>query len=834
MKAVVMAGGEGSRLRPLTSRTPKPLVPIGNKPVMQHIIELLRDNGITEMVATVHYLADEIESYFGDGTALGVYINYVVEDTPLGTAGAVKLAEPWLYGDEDFLVISGDVLTDCNIRALLETHARQGNDATIALKRVANPLEFGVVITDENGRITRFLEKPSWGEVFSDTINTGIYVLRRGVLERMERGRVYDFSRHIFPPMLRDGAKIGSFVLDGYWTDVGNLEQYEIANEDVVSGRVPMHNAGREIEAGIWAGERCRIHPTATLIGPLQLGDDVQIGEGATIEGPASIGERTIVAERARVQRAVIWQDAYVGMDANLTGCTIADHVIIKDRVSVGDGTVIGSRCTVGSSARVRPHLKIWPDKTISSGSIVSMSLVYGSKWPGSLFGGIGVGGLANLEITPEYASKLGEAFGSFLNPGETVAISRDGHPISGLMSRSLVAGLMSTGINVVELHSHPLPLTRFATREAAEAGVHIRIAPNDSQTVLFEFLDENGINIDKATERKIENLFFREDFRRMPLSDVGLPAFPAQTLERYENAFLHALRPEYVRKRRFRIAIDYVRSSAAIVLPRILSKLGVDAIAVNGYFDQEHPLTPEATELNLYQLPRIVTSLKADLGIIMHADAESFTLVDENGYVIDGNRLLVLISRLVAKASIAKAKIAVPVTAPHAVEQVASEFGATVIRTKSDRRSLLAIAADPTAGLAFAGGPSDELIFPELHPAFDGLYAAAKFLELLAADGRKVSELVASLPHWHMATRVVPCPWEQKGRIMRSLIDEQRNGHIELLDGLRIEHDDGWVLVLPDASDPAFKIFAEGESPESASRYVRTISERIEDLVNA
>lgn len=827
-----MAGGEGTRLRPLTSRTPKPLVPIADRPVMEHIIMLLRDNGITELVASVHYLADEIESYFGDGSQLGVSINYVVEDTPLGTAGAVKLAEPWLAGD-DFIVISGDVMTDCDVRALIEHHRSQGNDATIGLKRVANPLEFGVVITDENGYITRFLEKPSWGEVFSDTINTGIYALRSQIFDRMERGKVYDFSRDLFPQMLREGARIGSYVIDDYWTDVGNLQQYQQANYDVLSGRVRTVPSGAQAEPGVWIGERCRIHPTARLIGPLRLGDDVQIGEHATIEGPACIGQRTIVAERARVIRSIIWEDAYIGSDASINDCTIASHVILKDHVSVGEGTVIGHRCTAGSGARIRPHLKIWPDKTISSGSIVSMSLVYGIKWPGSLFGGVGVSGLANLEITPEYAAKLGEAFGSFLNPGDMVAASRDGHPISGVISRSLVAGLMSTGVNVVELNSYPLPLCRFATREIAEAGVHVRIAPNDSKNVLFEFLDENGVNIDKATERKIENFFFREDFRRMPINDIGLPAFRARTLERYESAFLQALGNSPIDAGGSRVVIDYAGGSAVTVLPRILSKLGVDAVALNAYFDEEHPVPLEDRRHRLEQLGNIVQSLRANAGILIDPDAETLTLVDETGAIIDGERLLVLLTRLVASAN-PHAKIAVPVTAPHAVEVVAQERGATVIRTKSDRRSLMALAADASSGLSLAGGPSYEIIFPEMHPAFDAMYAAAKVLQFLTMNGEKLSSLVAMLPEWHMATRIVSCPWEHKGRIMRSLIDEQRNGHIQLLDGLRIEHDDGWVLVLPDATDPAFRVLAEGRSEESASRYVNTISERIEHLVNS
>jgi len=830
VKAVVMAGGEGSRLRPLTSRSPKPLVPIANKPVMQHIIELLRDAGITELVATVHYLADEIESYFGDGSDFGVSIAYVVEDTPLGTAGAVKLAQEWLT--EDFLVISGDVLTDCDLRALIERHHAQGNDATIGLVRVTNPLEFGVVFTDEDGRIVRFLEKPSWGEVFSDTINTGIYVLRPDVLDRMEGGRAYDFSREIFPPMLHEGRRLGSFIIDGYWTDVGNLQQYQQSNYDALTARVKTQHAGIEIEAGVWTGERCRIHPSARLRGPLQIGDDVQIGEGASLEGPATVGDRSIIGDRAKILRGIVWEGAYVGADASLTDCTIADHVILKNHVIVGEGAVIGSHCTVGNSARIRPMLKIWPNKAISSGSIVSMSLVYGAKWPGSLFGGIGVSGLANLEITPEYAAKLGEAFGSYLNPGETVAVSRDGHPVSGLMCRSLIAGLMSTGVNVVELSSFPLPLARFATCEVGEAGVHVRIAPHDAQSVLFEFLDENGINIDKATERKIENLFFREDFRRMPVTDVGTPSFPARTLERYESAFLKALSPQHLRDRRFRIVVDYAGGSATLAFPRLLNKLGVDATAMNAYFDEEQPSGADGAKDKAERLARVVTSLRADLGVLIGPDAETFMLVDDRGAIIDGSQLLVLLTSLVVR-NYPNAKIAVPVTAPKAVEAVCAHHGATVVRTKSDRRALMTLAADSGARIVFAGGPNDEAVFPEMHSAFDAMYAFAKFLELLAASNRKLSELVAELPHWHMATRTVSCPWEHKGRIMRSLIDEQRNGHIQLLDGLRIEHDDGWVLVLPDATDPAFKVFAEGASQESATHYVATISERIEDLVN-
>src|SRR3984885_9281955 len=289
MKGVLMAGGEGSLFRPPSPRRPKPLARAAGKPVMEHIIALLRRHGIDEIVATLHYLADEVESYFDDGSAFGVKMEYVVEDTPLGTAGAVKMADK-LLGGETFLVISGDALTDIDLTALIEHHKREANDVTIALQRVTNPLEFGVVVTDESGRITRFLEKPSWGEVFSDTINTGIYVLEPGILDRMIRGRNYDFSKDLFPEMLRDGAKLGGYIIDAYWTDIGNLEQYQQANYDALEGKVRLDSLGTEFAPGVLVGEGCRIDPSAQVHGPIVLGDGVRIGAGVEIVGPTTIG----------------------------------------------------------------------------------------------------------------------------------------------------------------------------------------------------------------------------------------------------------------------------------------------------------------------------------------------------------------------------------------------------------------------------------------------------------------------------------------------------------------------------------------------------------------
>ncbi|HZY98188.1 MAG TPA: sugar phosphate nucleotidyltransferase [Candidatus Baltobacteraceae bacterium] len=830
MKAVVMAGGEGSRLRPLTSSRPKPLAPVANKPVMHHIVDLLRRHGITEIVSTLHYLADEIENYFGDGSEMGISMSYVVEDTPLGTAGAVKLAEP-LLGQDRFLIISGDALTDIDLGELVSYHVKRGAAATIALQRVSNPLEFGVVVTDDQGRITRFLEKPSWGEVFSDTINTGIYVLEPEVFEYMESGKSYDFSRDIFPFLLRDGKPLYGHVTGGYWSDIGNLQQYVQANYDALSGAVRVEIPGTQIRPGVWVGENARISADAHVQGPACIGRNVTIEPGAVIEELTSIGSSSIVAENARLHRTIAWEDVYVGENASLTGCTLADRVIVKDRVTVMEGAVIGRGSTLGSGATVPSNIKLWPDKSVAAGSIVSMSLVYGIKWPGSLFAADGVSGLANIEVTPEFALKLGQALGSVLRPGQNVMTSRDAHPASRLTNRCIIAGLLSVGVNVQDLRENPTPVSRFAVRTSGDAGVHTGISPHDPDQFLIEFFDAHGVNIDKNTERKIENIFFREDFRRTPMASVGTLSFPERIIEAYTSGFLDALKPRAISTSNLRVIIDYAYGNASLILPRILSNLGIEMVALNAFFDNAKVLTfGQNRGKHLDQLSNVTTSLGATLGILLDQHGEALALADDRGRIIEGSRLLALLTVLIA-SNLADARIAVPVMAPAAIETVAEAYGASVIRTRTDRRSLMALAANQGDSLAFAAGANYELIFPEFQPVFDSLYASAKIMELIASKGQPLSEIVDRLPEWHLASRRDHCPWERKGQIMRRLLDETNGASVDLTDGIRLGREGGWVLVIPDASDPLFNVYAEGRSDDEAHQYVDEIATRIEEL---
>ena len=458
MKAIIMAGGEGTRLRPLTVHRPKPLVPVGGKPIMLHIIELLKKHGFEEAIATVHYLADEIEGYFGDGQEFGFSLRYSVEDIPLGTAGSVKKAAETFNVNETLLVLSGDSLTDIDLSEAIAFHKDRGALVTIILSRVSNPLEYGVVIVDESGRIQRFLEKPSGDEAFSDTVNTGIYIIEPEVLSYIGDQQFVDFSQNLFPKLLQEGKPLYGFISNGYWCDVGNHTTYMEANFDVLYGKVDVILDGEEIRPGVVVGEGVELGEVE-IEPPVYIGRHTRFEGRGKIVGPVVIGAENVFQEEVKVERSVIWDKVFIGRSANLFGCIVADKTIIGDRTKIGEGVIIGDRCNLEQDVIVRPFVKIWPDKIVERSSTVTMSLVWGGKWYGSLFRRYGIAGISNLEITPEYATKLGAAFGSLFPKGSWVAVSRDSSQTARMIKRAFISGLLSAGINVMNLQAMIIPI---------------------------------------------------------------------------------------------------------------------------------------------------------------------------------------------------------------------------------------------------------------------------------------------------------------------------------------------------------------------------------------
>ena len=378
MKAVVMAGGEGTRLRPLTSNQAKPMVPIVGKPCMEHILELLRTHGFDDVIVTVAFLPQAIRGYFGDGDALGIDISYSVEESPLGTAGSVRLAADQL--DEPFLVISGDALCDVDLGRLVEFHLEKNAAVTIGLKSVENPLEFGIVVTDEDGRIERFLEKPSWGQVFSDTINTGIYVLDPEVMRHVPTDRPYDFAKELFPLLLEMGRPLYGCVLDGYWQDIGNLDQYRQANYDALDGKIALNIPGIQLRGNIWIGEGVDIDDLDQVEGPAFIGNNCRLAREASVGPHSVLGANSTLRERARIERSVIDAGTHIGRSAIVEGAIVGRSCDLRTHARLHEGVAIGDEVTIGAESVIFPGVRIYPYKEVESGAQIHSSLIWESR----------------------------------------------------------------------------------------------------------------------------------------------------------------------------------------------------------------------------------------------------------------------------------------------------------------------------------------------------------------------------------------------------------------------------------------------------------------------
>jgi mannose-1-phosphate guanylyltransferase/phosphomannomutase len=826
MKAVVMAGGEGSRLRPLTIGRPKPMVPMVSKPVVGHILDLLKRNGITEVVMTLQFMPETIQSFFGDGHQFGMKIYYAVEETPLGTAGSVKNAQEYL--DEPFLIISGDAVTDINLQQVIEFHKARGAEATVTLYRVPNPLEYGVIITDQEGRITQFLEKPSWGEVISDTVNTGIYVINPAVLDLIEPGVPTDWSKDIFPKLLEAGRPLYGYVASGYWTDVGDIGEYMRATADMLHHRVYSEQISQHIGGEVWVGENVQIAPDAQLYGPIFLGDEVKIKGGVVIHGPTVVRDYTVIDNRAHIERSIIWRNTYIGEGAEVRGAIVGRQCAVKSKAVLFEGVVLGDSCIVGEGAVLHSGVKVWPDKEIEAGAVVKSSLIWGARGRRVLFGRFGVTGVVNVDLTPEFAARLGAAFGASLPKGSTVTINRDPNRRPRMIKRALISGLPSAGIHAEDLRSMPIPVARYYTRASGAAGgVHVRISPFDQRVVDIRFFDRQGRNVSKNTERSIERVFFREDFRRADFEDIGNIEYAAQVVETYTKGFLEAVAGEAIRRAGFRIVVDHAFAPTSQVLSPILGELGVAVVPLNAQVEGEKmSITPAEFEKALKELSLITGVLDVDLGVRLDVGGEKIFLVDHRGQSIPETTAAAALAELMLRCS-PGSTIVVPVSMPGVFEQIATRHGGQVLRCKMEPHDLMTVSAQK--GVVLGADGMGNFVVPSFQPLIDGLMATVKLLECLATQQTTLADVVASLPPFHVSRREVPCPWEEKGKVMRMLNQQYKELRGDLIDGIKIMLSEGeWVLVLPDPDYPKFHIYAEArsetEARDLAERYVRIV----------
>lgn len=826
MKAVIMAGGFGTRIQPLTGSMPKPMIPLFNRPIMLHIVELLKKYDITELVMLLYHQPFYIKNFFRDGSDFGVKITYVTPIADMGTAGAVKAAEKYL--DSRFLVISGDLLTDFNLKKIIDFHNENKAKATITLTSVKDPLQFGVVITDKEKRITQFLEKPGWGEVISDTINTGIYVLEPEILKYIPEGENFDFSQDLFPLMLKKKDALFGVTAKGYWRDIGNTDSYREACHDIFKGRVnlkidePKQDfVGKDLRVGA----DVKLENAAGLDGTVVIGDNSQILGDVRIKDSV-IGRNCTVEAGVRLNRCIIWDNSYVKKGARISDSVICSNVRIGQGATLEEGVIVADETSVGDEATIKSDVKIWPRKTIESGATVTSNMIWGEKWKKSLFEGAIIKGLSNVELTPEFCAKLGCAYGTSLPKGSFVLGGRDSNPSSRMLKRCFMGGLLSAGINVRDMKMTSLPLIRYKLKTFGEVGgVHFRQAQDDPASLEIVFLDGDGLDFSSNMGKNVERTFFKENFRRAHHTEPGVITDINNVGDFYREGFLRALDRELLKKSAFTVVVDFNFSPASQTLPQLLNELGFSVIALNAYVDEGRGVPLKDKDQALGQLSSIVSSLGAQAGFWLDPSAESITMVDEIGRICTGMELLLLTVALLMKSG-QKGAVAVPVQAPSTIEQMAGEKGCQVVRTKSSDRAMQEVAS--SSEIVLTGTVDGRFAFPRFQPAFDGMFAIARLMELSAASGVTLSQALLDVARTAFLQTSIPCPWEMKGGIMRKMSEDSLDKEATFTDGIKVYFGAEWVLVLPDQYLPVVHIVAEAKDHKSAQRLLGEYEKKV------
>ncbi|HVB92173.1 MAG TPA: sugar phosphate nucleotidyltransferase [Acidimicrobiales bacterium] len=822
MKAVIMAGGEGTRLRPQTSNLPKPMLPLVGRPMMEHIIALLQRHGVTDIVVTLAFLPNAIRNYFGDGSELGVRMVYATEETPLGTAGSVHNAREELT--ERFLVISGDVLTDIDLTSAIAFHEKHDALATIALCAVENPLEFGIVITREDGSIERFLEKPGWGQVFSDTINTGIYVLEPEIFDLIPEGRAVDFSSEVFPAALEAGAPMFGYVADGYWEDVGTTAAYLKAHRDILDGKVEVDVSGFELRPGVWVGKGSAIDPTARIDSPSFIGENCTIDKDASLGAYTTIGANTRVAERAEIQRSVIGENAYLGPAVHVEGAVLGRSCDLRSGARCDPGSVVGEGCLIGAHAEVRGDVRVYSYKVVEAGAQVNSSIVWESAGTRTLFGREGVRGVANVDISPELAVRLAKAWASSFEKGTHITTSRDTSRAARMLKRAIMVGCNSVGVNVTDLEVATIPVTRHHVRTRGnQAGLSVRLSHDDPESVVISFFDERGIDLSVNEQRRIERLYHREEFRRVTAGDVGDIDFSPRAIEIYTAGVVEAFNLQRRTGRELKLVLDLSYGAANFVMPNLLSKVGADVLSINAYAQTPGMISVDR-RASQARVSETVRGSGADLGAVIDDGGEHLTLIDGTGRVLTDNEAVMVFLELITGGD-RPARVALPVTASDRALDLCAARGAEVLVTSLSGSAIMEAAA--SGGVAFAADQQGGYIFPAFLPSFDAAAALARLIGLLGQASESLAGVMRRVPDMPILHTEVETPFGQKGLVMRTLMEQltEEGAEVTLIEGIKVRTAEGWVLVVPDPEDPVTHVYSEAAdlagSEHLASAYV-------------
>ena len=760
MKAIIMAGGEGSRLRPLTCDCPKPMMRLMDKPVMQYALELLRSHGITEIAATLGYQPDAITDAFGDGADFGVSLKYYIEKTPLGTAGGVRQAADFL--DETFIVLSGDGITDLDLSAAAAFHRAKNAQATLVLRREKNPSEYGVVSAGPDGRINGFYEKPSRCDVVSDTINTGIYILEPELLKRIPPDQPYDFGHDLFPTLVGEGARVFGYIMEDYWCDIGDVRAYLSAHQAAMDGKIHLDGLSPR-PGGVAVMPGASVDRTAVLEPPCLIASGAQIRSGAHIGAYTVVGENCIVGEHASLKRAILWPGAQVGPHAQARGCVLAAHASLGESAQAYEECVLGAGAYAGERSVLTPSVKLWPGKCAPEGERLEDNLVWGSRRAEGFSGG------AFMLSSPAQTLRAAQALSAVIKPRELV-LGRCLSTVSGALWHAVASGAMSQGVQVIDAGVCTLPQLRHVLCSLrADAAVLVcddRLIP----------LNGNGARISNRQQRAVSTMHARHDFAG-PFCGITRPVVTAGHTD-----------------------IAYIADAAAC--------FGADAhrapnIAI-------HAQSPHLLSLAERTFTRAGLNVRAgweddmmelasgELGVWLDDHGETAVLSDERGALSEAERQLMLVWTAL---ELGERELLLPVSATRAAAELADRCGAHASYIVGETTVWMEELAERAP--------------VQFRLWFDGICASLQAVSLLAKKGLSLDAWRRSVPQIHRRSRTVDVPISETGRILHAFAEHEHDA--ELGGGVRFRRGDGWAWICPDEQRPEFRIVTESANAEFA-----------------
>ena len=758
MKAVIMAGGEGTRLRPLSLGNPKPMTALLGRPVMEHIIGLLKRHGITDICVTLCYKPQAVMDFFGSGERLGVRLTYFIEEEPLGTAGSVKNCMTHL-GREDFLVISGDCVCDLDLSQLIQFHRERESQATLGLYHHKNPLEYGLTLTNHAGRVERFVEKPGWGQVFTDQINTGIYVLSSAAMDRVPQNTAWDFGKDLFPTLLREDAPLYALALEGYWCDMGDCKAYLDCVCDALSGKVKLDMGLPKREGGVWSAQP--LPKGLNLVPPGWIGEGVVLGEGCLIGPHTVLDKGARVGDHAMVQRSILLENAAVGTRTTLYGAILCKNASARKGTVLNEGAVLGENALAEEGSTLLERVRLWPGQTAPSGCRLARSITSGSQKAALRFGDNGaIRGVLGEDMGPEALLTLG----SLLGTEGPVGLGCSPTPGAGMLARAAAVGAAAAGGEVLT-HSLTSPVQGAGLAAFQQLPISLFVEESEN-TVFLHLFDKAGLPLGRAKERKLEHALLQGEVRRARGDKVGRLRQMEVSQERWARQVAETAGLRRPALRRVTVAVgDATPDDRA--LRAALSALGCKL---------EREWRPG------------IPAFQARMG------GFSLTAQDERGAVADPGQLLTLLTLIEMENG--SGKVAVPPAASAAVELVAAGYGGTVLRLDRDGDQASALYA----------------VQPWLRQA---PAAAVRICARMAVSGQKLESLVSKTPRFSSWRREVPLS-SDRGRVMQALAREharQPSG-----EGLRMRTGNGWVYLTPIARRSALRITAEGPDLELAA----------------